>query len=580
MVKKQPDYMYYTLRQNVITQEHDLIPMNQAQTKLNTEIFNFYKAASYSALFKEDDGILAGIANPTPMRTGETKTINPLTPEIKGAIVNAYESDPYMQSMLDIINLYTLSGDISAELYPKNYQNFSTKEDTMKELHEYVKEDDVTKFNDFINIIDDQNHLWDIVPIANIQRKVFGTSLVWKMIHDQPIKDTKMNIDFPAGIPLKLRVLDPYYIDKVFLQKETGSITHYLYTDPNMILVPPLKPFIEPEDKRRKPIPNVNYKILNAVKEDELPLTYQEAIRRRNPRGQTISDEAYGQLSLGQMKLPVSQMIVFINPNNQITPNTYGYGASDVLPILALSSNTRRINEKILPQINETQYLGVGIIKVRSDSNVDMEKLRERINRAGGRFATNADVDYVEIKSEFDMKGTLDQRQMNIRNMLMKFQIPSPMFNFEEITNKATIDTVVTFLGKAIEKERKFIESTLGQQWYQPLMELYFKDIKYLNLRVKIKLNFPPIDFTSLSEKVTAYMQLYQAGVSTKPETRTAVGMEPFPREEDEEQDLPFQQNQMLNAFNQQQQMNALKMKAKEDIKGAETKTEKKTILA
>ena len=558
MVKKNPEYDYFILQKNVNTNEYSINPMRSNNNAINNDIYTYYKKASYGSLFDSENGIMDGIQNPQVMRIGETKTVNPLTPELKMAIVNAYESDPYLQSMLEIINLYTLAGDISAELYPKNYQKFSTKEDTMAELHEYVDEKDVEKFNDFINIIDDQTYLWELVQIANIQRKVFGVSLLWKMLHDKQITDKKMKIDFPIGTPLKLKVLDPYYVDQVYVDRETQSITHYTYTDPNMVLIPPQSKFIVPEDKRRKVIPNVNYKLFNAVKQDEIPETFT------------------GVSSLGRMKLPVSQMIVFINPSNQITPNTFGYGASDVLPILALSSNTRRINEKILPQINETQYLGVGIIKVRSDSNVDMEKLRDRINKAGGRFATNADVDYVEIKSEFDMKGTLDQRQYNIRNMLMKFQIPSPMFNFEEITNRATIDTVVTFLGKVIDKERKYIERTLEQQWYRPLMHLYFDDIKYLNLRVKVKLNFPPIDFTSLAEKVTAYMSLYQSAVTTKAETRTAVGMEPFPREEDEDEGLQFQQQQMMNQFNQAQQMNALKMKAKQDLEGSETKPKEK----
>lgn len=544
MVKKNPEYTYFSVTRNVATGQFDLNDLNFRPNQVNSDIFQYYKKASYGSIYDSENGIMNGILNPQPLRIAETKTVNPLTPELKMAIVNAYESDPYLQSMLEIINLYTLAGDISAELYPKNFQNFSTKEDTMKELHEYVEEEKVKKFNDFINMVDDQNYLWDLVPIANIQRKVFGVSLTWKMLHDQEITDKKMKINFPAGTPLKLKVLDPYYIDQVYIDRETQSVTHYKYTDPNMILVPPQSQYIIPEDKRKKAIPNLNYKIFNTVKQDEIP-------------------DLKNVSRLGEMKLPVSQMLVFINTNNQITPNTFGYGSSDVLPILALSSNTRRINEKILPQINETQYLGVGIIKVRSDSNVDMEKLRERINKAGGRFATNADVEYVEIKSEFDMKGTLDQRQYNIRNMLMKFQIPSPMFNFEEITNKATIDTVVTFLGKVIEKERKYIERTLEQQWYRPLMNLYFDDIKYLNLRVKVKLNFPPIDFTSLSEKVTAFMSTYQASVTTKPETRTAIGLEPFPREEDKDQDLAFPQMQMLNTFNQQQAMNGLREKAK-----------------
>ncbi len=569
MVKKDPNYTYFYHRQNVITLEDDIIPVEKANLGITRDIFNYYKGASFGALYQnEQGGILQSVLNPQPMKIGEAKSVNPLTSETRAAIVNAYESDPYMQSMLEIINLYTLAGDISAELYPKNYQKFSTKEDTEKELHKYVDKDDVEKFNDFINMIDDENRLWELLPIANTQRKVFGISLIWKMLHDQQITDKKMNIDFPVGTPLKLKILDPYYVEQVFIEPSTQDVTHYLYKDPNMILIPPLKEYITPEDRRRKPIKNLNYKIYEQVHEKPFPGSYQEAIAKRNPK-------KLGELTLGEMKLPVSQMIVFLNPNNQITPNTFGYGSSDVLPILALSSNTRRINEKILPQINETQYLGVGIIKVKSDSNVDMEQLRQRINKAGGRFATNADVDYVEIKSEFDMKGTLDQRQYNIRNMLMKFQIPSPMFNFEEITNKATIDTVVTFLGKVIEKERKYIENNLGRQWYEPLMSLYFKDEKYLNLRVKVKLNFPPIDFTSLQEKVAAFMQMYQSAIITKPETRTGVGLEPFPREEDEDQEMTFQQTQMMNQFNQAQQMSALKLRAKQQIQGAETKSPK-----
>ncbi|MDR4491370.1 MAG: hypothetical protein R2685_10795 [Candidatus Nitrosocosmicus sp.] len=544
---------YNFLIQNIVTQQYDIMPITEYQSNLIRDIDNYYKAASYGALFNSEEGILDGILNPQVVKTSETTTINPITPELKNALCNMYESDPYAQSMLEIINLYTFDGDITAELYPTNAHKFKSREEIEKEIFEYVKKDETEDFNDFISIVDDSTRIWEYVPVANIGRKVYGIAGIWKLLHDKRIKDKEMNIDFPVGVPLKLVNLDSYYFGQAYINPVTHHITHYKYEDPYMRLVEPEKPYETPESKK-KPIPNVNYKL----------------IREFSPVEPTTAKE--------EIKLPVSQMIVFLNTNNQITPNSYGYGSSDLLPLLSISSNTRRINEKILPNINETQYLGVGIIKIKSNSNVDMQKLKERINQAGGRFATNADIEYIEITNKFDMAGTLEQRQLNIRNMLMKFQIPSPLFNFEEIANKATIDTVVTYLIKVITKERKYIENTLYRQWYQPLMALYFPKKKYLNLRLKVKLNFPPIDFTSLEQKVGAWLKTYQADITTKPETRINIGIEPFAAQEDLEQDnqTNFEQNQLIKGVMKNQQRSFLAQQAQEGLKGAEFNTGEK----
>lgn len=544
------EWNHYLLVRNNVSQQFDIMPLTKYQSNIIQDIDNYYKTASYGAFFSGEEGIISGgIQNAVPVRTAETTTVNPITPELKVALCNMYERDPYIQSMLEIINLYTFDGDITSELYPINGHKFKNREEVDKEIFKYVKKDKVEDFNDFISILDDSVDLWDHVPIANIQRKVYGVAGIWKLLHDNPIKDKRMEIDFPAGIPLKLINLDSYYFDQVYINQVTHHITHYKYTDPHMRLVEPTKEYKTPEkEAKKKKIPNVNYKLIRQFSQNENP---------PNPL---------------EMKLPVSQMLVFLNTNNQITPNSYGYGSSDLVSLLALSSNTSRINEKILPNINETQYLGVGIIKVKSNSNVDMERLKDRINKAGGRFATNADIEYIEITNKFDMAGTLEQRQLNIRNMLMRFQIPSPLFNFEEITNKATIDTVVTYLVKVITKERRYIEKVLYRQWYQPLMALYFPDSKFLNLRLKVKLNFPPIDFTSLEQKVSAWLQTYKADLTTKPETRTNIGIEPFPAQEDVEEGTPtFQQMEMLKGFQRNQQMSFLKQNAKDDLAASET---------
>lgn len=541
------NYDYYLSILNTATSQYDVVPISQYESRILHDIDNYQKFASYGSLFNEEDGILHGILNPSVVRTSETTTVNPITPNLKLALCNMYESDPYVQSMMDIINLYTFDGDITAELYPTNGHKFNNREDLNEELYNYVNKDKVEDFNDFINIIDDSVYLWEHVPRANIGRKVYGISGIWKLLHNKPIKNKKMNIDFPSGVPLKLLNLDSYYFGQAYINAVTHHITHYKYEDPHMRLVPPEADYKIPEDNMKE-VPNVNYKLIREF--------YSVS-----PSASTI-----------ETKLPVSQMIVFLNNNNQITPNSYGYGSSDLLAIMSLSSNTRRINEKILPNINETQYLGVGFIKVKSNAGIDMEQLRQRINQAGGRFATNADIEYQEISNKFDMAGTLQQRQLNIRNMLMKFQIPSPLFNFEEITNKATIDTVVTYLVKVINKERKYIENVLSRQWYQPLMALYFPKEKFLNLRLKVKLNFPPIDFTSLEQKIASWTQMYKLDLTTKPETRTNVGIEPFPAQEDIEEETPtFQQMEMLKGFQRSQQLSQLKQSAKQELQDSET---------
>ena len=90
--------------------------------------------------------------------------------------------------------------------------------------------------------------------------------------------------------------------------------------------------------------------------------------------------------------LPFKRLIVFNRENPGVTPDTYQYGMSPLLPLMFHSENLRRIDQKILPELNETQYAPVGIFTVTKESSYNLEELAAQLSIAGNKIVINDDV--------------------------------------------------------------------------------------------------------------------------------------------------------------------------------------------
>jgi hypothetical protein len=260
--------------------------------------------------------------------------------------------------------------------------------------------------------------------------------------------------------------------------------------------------------------------------------------------------------------LPYERLIVFNRPNVGTTPNTSVYGVSPLLSALYISENLRRIDEKILPEINEGQYAGVGIFSVSEDSKYDIDKLAEDLSHPGTRIVLNEGVTYQQIQVDYNMAGLLQQKDNLIKSELMALGIPSPLFNFEEITNRATMEIIINvWQNIRLQDERDLLKQVMRNYWYNHLMKIFFEGEELIDLALTIDLEFTNKSFTAFADKAQQLLAYHLAGVITKKELRENTDFAPY-SEEDEQLMMQAQMqanatdpNQALTPEEQQQRM-------------------------
>jgi len=115
------------------------------------------------------------------------------------------------------------------------------------------------------------------------------------------------------------------------------------------------------------------------------------------------------------------------------------------------------------------------------------------------------------------------------RQMLSIFGLPSFLMNFENVTNRATAETVVAgFNTSVIQSERSWISDILDEQWYPKLFRIFYPNDEFLHIKMKIQTEFENISFESLLEKAVSVVSLVEKGIMTKTEARNLLDFAPL----------------------------------------------------
>jgi hypothetical protein len=421
----------------------------------------------------------------------------PHTQELKIALANAHESDPYMKRITTFFTDYVFGDEIKPRVVPLQIDTPKSREDNDILVRKIISKKEHEKL---MGLISKVNYITDIeFHMRNLwqQSYVFGTAAAWKTLSLVELANIARKYTIPEKTPLKIKPLYGYYLTNIHQDVDTFDPKYFEYINPNVTL-------------------------------DEVITAKGEPITEISLRANT---KLRGQATF----LPWERLIVVTRPNIGTTPNTEHYGISTILPILYISENIRRIDEKILPEMNEGSYAGVGIFSVPEDSKYDIDQLAEDLATAGTRIVLNSEIQYIEIPVDFKLDGMINQKISLIKSELMALGIPDSLF-FPEDTNRSTVEILINIWQNIdLKKERDELTRVMWKYWYMDLMKIAFPDEELIDLSLTVKLEFKNKTFTGFIDKAAPTLEAFKIGLLNKPESRIMFDHDPYAEYEEEE---------------------------------------------
>lgn len=503
----------FLIRRNKETGKQDVVPVPigtfdgfQARViSLNSRNRQGLAYAGYEQLYDLKKKIY-NVKNLTSEITGENLITfrSPHDQNLKMTLANAHESDPYMKRQTGFYTNYVFGDEIKPMLAPLQNETPKSRgenDDLVRKVITKSEHEGFMKFVSQVNYISDiHSHMQDIWN----QSYVFGMGAGWKtlslveMVNINPKRKTRI----PIGTPIKIKPIDGYYLTNIHQDVDTFEPKYFEYINPNVTLD----------------------SVTNANKEEVMEISYRANTKLR---GQAVF-------------LPWDRLIIVKRRNIGTTPNTYYYGVSPILPILYISENIRRIDEKIFPEINEGMYAGVGIFTVPEESKYDIDQLAEDLSHAGTRIVVNEEVKYIPIPVDFKMDAMVNQKLHLIKSEIMALGMPESMF-FPTDTNRSTLEILINIWQNVdLNEERKTLQKVMWNYWYKDLMKIYFPKDELMDLFLTVKLEFKNKSFAGFIDKAAPTIEAFKVGLLPKPEAREMLDHDAF-SDFGEEQAFAFQ---------------------------------------
>jgi hypothetical protein len=462
-----------------------VMPNYQSDPIYNAKDYgNFETLQSFNAVDRDTE--LISFKPPHDMRT-------------RSRLGNMYESDPNVKRIIKFFTQYVMGTRIKQRIVPLQIDTPSKREDSDSEVDKILGTKKHKKFKEFISKVDELSDVFSHIRRSYQQSFVYGTAVLWKAWNSKEINTPETKTNIPIGTPIILKPINAFQLGSIHVDVETFQPKLYEYHNQHKTIEK-----LRAEDKS----------------------TYPELVYRKDidPFAQTVQ---------GPIMLPFERLIVFDRENAGVTPDTYSYGMSPLLPLIFHSENIRRIDQKILPELNETQYAPVGIFTVTKESSYNLEDLAAELSQAGNKIVINDDVKYQEVKINNSLEQILKEKDVLKKDLLMGTGMPSSIFNSEEMVNRSTAEiTVNIFQSVTLDDERNLINEVMWKQWYRDLLGKFFKDQDYLDLEIKVELEFPNRTFTPFVDKAEALRQAYRDGGISKPEWRVGIDFSPYAEEE------------------------------------------------
>jgi hypothetical protein len=256
------------------------------------------------------------------------------------------------------------------------------------------------------------------------------------------------------------------------------------------------------------------------------------------------------------------EIIHFEVDDFHISPDSLLHGTSKMEPIAATSEINRLLDEADLKEIAKTRWSPTGAAKFPLDTDPETIRTYMQDLIPGSLNGTDLDVTFEQFDLEADIKALFELRMENDRRITRSFGTPNPVVGFENVTNRATIETVLRFyFDTEVRDLRTWLQDTMEVQWYEPILKILAPDLfkeeeplvqmntlsqqtrnqlaatrfpvlerrqtqrRNRKPKVKVKLEFEDVSIDSLKDKAAALLQLHTAGLITTRELLKRLGM-------------------------------------------------------
>jgi hypothetical protein len=213
-------------------------------------------------------------------------------------------------------------------------------------------------------------------------------------------------------------------------------------------------------------------------------------------------------------------LVYFTNFDIGLSPNSLGYGYSELEPIKDIGETNRVINEEDNKEFARSMWAGGLLFKFPVGKNPqEVENMLSNYD-PGKAVATTTDITTETLNMPTGLKDVVELNIQNDRRILRSTEVPTPTF-FEDITNRATVQFILhAYKETHVEQERIWLKDIIEPQWIYPI---WAKELgldgddpdsikKVEEMDAKLTLEFVEYNFDTFSQKIEAWLPLVQAG--------------------------------------------------------------------
>jgi hypothetical protein len=447
--------------------------------------------------------------------------IDPLRIKDEYAVLQPYYSDDYLNrlsnavifddvisSALERLAYFTIgtSDEIRSVLYPEALRPINSEleaKNAIKELsiiksakdvagsvvNNHLSDQEIRDFETYIHYTDKISKLGRFLKKNYRSAHIFGRSASFIEFSDHEIPSLNLKIGTPIGLkPLKSMLLGNVVVDPVSWEIKAAE-----YKDQKV-------KFKEYRD--------------NAAIRKPVTTAYEDAT--------TESGSKY---------LSSENLLYFVRNNNNMMrdQDDYWFGHSTLQSILPLSEESRRIKQIVIPQLNQSHWAGSMLWFFPNWTQEQMKAVFDSVKPASHVGIPVPDIKVQNMEIKPDYMGLIALMAELKKGILTAFGLPSFLMNFEDVTNRATAETVLEgFNESVIQSERSWITDILDEQWYAKIFRKYWPEDEFVHIKMKIMVEFENITFESFLAKAVAVVALYEKKMMTLTEVRNMLKLPPL----------------------------------------------------
>lgn len=418
-------------------------------------------------------------------------------------LANAYLFDDVINSAVERLSFFTLgtTDEIRATLYPESIRQLNSEFEAKNELKKLkiIRQGmDIANTiiggnlsdQEIINLETGIHQIDKITKLGRFLKKNYRAAHIFarSASYVEHAENGVPELGLPKGVPIALKPLKPMHLGNVATDALSWDIEAVQYNDNR--------------------------------------IHFQKSINidvKKEIEGLEESDR--------QRYIPKKNLLYFVRNNNNMMKDEDDFylGHSTLQPIVNMSEENRRLNQIVIPSINQQLWAGVILWTFPNYSNGEMKNFFKNVRPGQHIGIPDPNIKANPLQIQYDYPGLLNLKQELKKGMLSVFGMPSFLMNFEAANTKATAEAVVVgFNESTIQAERSWLTDILDEQWYSRIFQAFYPYDEYIHIKMKMMVEFENISFESFLEKAIAVVALIEKKMVTLSEVRNMLKLPPL----------------------------------------------------